>query len=378
VDRALSIAILCSFLFASAACRQSNAEHLATSDDAGVVEIALDAAPRERPIAVNDADPSPSGDAEADALEVSDADGDDALTAEEILRLDGSISTSIGGPSDGRVEGAIAFPKKAPGVILNPRRLNPESHYATVELVQAILRAAAVVEKAMPGGYPVIVNDIGFKTGGPIPHHASHQSGRDLDTLFYLFDREGNPRPAKGVPLNLRGQGWDFADLADPEDDQFVKIDAKRTWRFLQALAEDEHFNLQRIFVAEHLREILIREAHRAKAPREARRRIEDLTCQPGSPHDDHFHFRFFCTAEDIRAGCEDSPPIYPWRRAELKALGLRPVINRPRPRRRRAKTVSTAEARAKAGRMHWKVKAFLQERESWSEQPHPGRVFCR
>ena len=30
-----------------------------------------------------------------------------------------------------------------------------------------------------------------WSDGGPIPHHGSHRSGRDVDVLFYLLDREG-------------------------------------------------------------------------------------------------------------------------------------------------------------------------------------------
>jgi penicillin-insensitive murein endopeptidase len=247
-----------------------------------------------------------------------------------------------------------------------------------VETVQALLEAAAVVERELPGGHPLVVNDIGFAAGGPIAHHGSHQSGRDVDVLFYLHDREGRPRPAKGVPLDTKGRGWDFADLLDPADDEFVKIDAARTWRFLQALAEDDAALVQRVFVAEHLRTILLAAAKRAKAPRDAVRRVEELTCQPGTPHDDHFHIRFFCTGEDLGLGCLDSAPVYPWRVAQLKAAGLAPALWRPSPARRRAKTTTAAQAAAEAGPMHWKVKAFLNERETWSKQPHPGRPYCR
>lgn len=322
-----------------------------------------------------------SGDAGPDAALARDEGLDGDIEEEggpDVMSLDGAVSTSIGGPSDGRLEGAVPFPKQAPGVILNPRRLNEGGHFGTVEMIQALVRAAAVVDSALPGGHPLVINDLCFREGGPIPHHGSHQSGRDVDVLFYLFDREGNPRPAKGVPLNLKGRGWDFNDLEDPEDDLFVKLDAARSWRFLQALAEDNESLLQRVYLAEHLRTLMLKAARRAKAPRAARQRIEALTCQPGTPHDDHFHLRFFCSTEDIEAGCQDSGPIYPWRRQQLRTADVAPVISRPRRNRRRSKTVSAGEAATKAGAMHWKVTAFLREREAWSEQPHPGRPWCR
>jgi penicillin-insensitive murein DD-endopeptidase len=317
-----------------------------------------------------DAGPAP------DAADSGQADGAalDAGPALDVTSLDGAASTSIGGPAEGSLEGAVPFPAAAAGVMLNPRRLNPGGHFGTVETVQGLLRAAAVVDRELPGGQPLVVNDLGFASGGPIAHHGSHQAGRDVDVLFYLFDKEGHPRPAKGVPLDTKGRGWDFGDLVDPADDLFVKLDAPRTWRFLQALAEDDAALVQRVFVAEHVRTLLLEAAKRAKAPRAAVQRVEELTCQPGTPHDDHLHIRFFCSAEDLSKGCLDSTPMYPWRRAQLKAAGQAPALWRPSKARPSSKTTAEAEA----GPMHWKVKAFLKLRETWSAQPHPGRPYCR
>lgn len=316
--------------------------------------------------------------AEGDATPVSDAsldagepEGPDPMT------LDGSVSTSIGSPNDGRLEGGVPFPARAPGARRNPRRLNPGGHYGTVELVQTLLRAAAVVERELPGS-ELVVNDLSYREGGDIYHHGSHRSGRDADVLFYLLDEEGGPIPSKGVPLDTKGRGWDFDDLLDPSDDVRVKLDVPRTWRFLQALAEDPEAAVQRVYVAEHLRTILVDHAKRIRAPRVERERVEMLTCQPGTPHDDHLHIRVFCTPEDTAAGCEDTGPIYPYWRRALAAQGATPVLARPRPGRRGAKTtVSAEEAREKAPPMHWKVKAFLDLRETWSKQPHPGRPYC-
>jgi len=182
--------------------------------------------------------------------------------------------------------------------------------------------------------------------------------------------------PSKGVPLDTAGRGWDFRDLVDPSDDVRVKLDVPRTWLFLQALTEDEAAAMQRVYVAEHVRTLLVGHAAKIRAPRAARERVEMVTCQPGTPHDDHLHIRFYCTAEDIAAGCRDTAPIYPWHRAELRVAGVEPVLARPEPRKR-STTTSAEEARAKAGPMHFKVKAFLDLRETWSKTPHPGRPYC-
>lgn len=296
----------------------------------------------------------------------------------ELLSLDGSVSTSIGGPNDGRLEGAVALPAEGPGFRSNPRRPNAEAFYGTVELVQALVLAAAVVHEEMPGSI-LYINDLGFEQGGPIPRHASHRAGRDVDVLFYLLDENGEPREPVGAFLDPRGYGYDFKDLADPDDDVLVRLDVPRTFRFVQALLEGPFGSLvQRIFVAEHIRTLLVEHAERAGVARETLDRFAAITCQPGYPHDDHLHIRFHCTVEDMAAGCEDSLPIYPWRRAELRALRLEPVISRPRPHRPRSRRVTAAEARERAGPMHRRVIEWLDRREAWMAPPRTGRPFCR
>lgn len=304
------------------------------------------------------------------------------------LTVSTARSTSIGGPANGSVTGAIPLPERAPGLVSNPNRPNPTAYYGTVELVRALVRAAAVVDRELPGS-AVVINDIGLPEGGPIPHHGSHQAGRDVDVLFYYLDARGEPWPAKGVPIDPRGRGWDFADLSVPDDDVRVRLDAPRTWRFVQALLEDDlsgqGAQVQRIFLAEHVRALLLAEAESVGAPRAVRDRFGALTCQPGYPHDDHLHIRFFCSDEDLQAGCADGPPMYPWRRQQLREAGIEPVRATRAPRDRRAPITTEEEAREEAratsastGRLHARVRAFLAERETWSTPPHPGRPFCR
>ena len=303
--------------------------------------------------------------------------GDDVAS---VLALDGSASTSFGGPSSGKVRGAIALPDRGPGFYHNPRRPD-QARFGTVELVQAIVRAAAVVDRELPGS-ALTVNDLGLAQGGPIAQHASHQAGRDADILFYALDEHGAPIPAVGVPLDPQGKGWDFKDLAVPNDDQAVQLDAPRTWRFVAALLELTGDAVQRIFIVEHVRSLLLKEAKRVHAPKALVQRFEDVTCQPGAPHDDHLHVRMFCTPQDIAEGCLDGVPLYPWREQELAALGIKPALA-PNPSREdrnavKKRTTSPEQARKKAGPMHAKVKQFLLERNAWIKRPRPGRPYCK
>jgi penicillin-insensitive murein DD-endopeptidase len=297
------------------------------------------------------------------------------------VALPRASSTSLGAPGDGTLVNGVALPLAGTGFVFNPRR-SQQARFGTSELVAGIIDAARIVAGEMPGS-ELTVNDLSLQTGGPIAQHGSHQSGRDVDILFFLLDERGQPLPAVGVPLDPEGRGTDFKDLAVAHDDRPVQLDRVRTWRLMQALLETSGEHLQRIFLAEHLRTMLLSEAKRARAPNALRERFGAVTCQPEVPHDDHMHVRLFCTAQDLEQGCIDAPPVYPWREAALQARGLTPRVETAQDRTRRRhkvseRTTSIAEARAKAGAMHADVQRFLDRRQSWARPPKTGRPYCR
>jgi penicillin-insensitive murein endopeptidase len=287
-------------------------------------------------------------------------------------------STSFGSPTNGRLEGGVALPLQATGMRYNDRR-SENARFGTVEVIASIMRAARTVARELPGS-ELVVNDIGLEHGGAIAHHGSHRAGRDADILFYLLGDDGRPTPSVGAPIDPDGIGFDYKDLSLPSDDVRVHFDAPRTWRFVQALLEEPEAPLQRIFVVEHLRSALLAEAERAKAPPEVIARFADVTCQPSYPHDDHLHVRWYCSEEDLVRGCEDLPPLYPWRSEQLAAHGVTPVQAKrgksldPAP----IETNEEAERAVKRQKPHPSVFAFLARRKAWEKQPHPGRLYCR
>jgi penicillin-insensitive murein DD-endopeptidase len=290
----------------------------------------------------------------------------------------GSSSTSIGSPTNGRLEGGVALPLHGEGFRYNDKR-SRDARYGTVELVRAIVRAAHAVQREHLES-ELVVNDIGLEHGGRISHHGSHRAGRDADLLFFLRDDAGSPIAPVGAPLDPEGIGFDYKDLSVPDDDVRVHFDAARTWSLIAALLGDGESPVQRIFVVEHLRAMLLAEAERTHAPAALLSRFADVTCQPSYPHDDHLHVRWFCSAEDLRAGCEDAAPLYPWRAAQLAAEGVTPVIAK-RARSEDPAPVVTQEAAEKAvlrAAPHADVLAFLKRRKAWEKQPHPGRPYCR
>jgi penicillin-insensitive murein endopeptidase len=294
------------------------------------------------------------------------------------LLLTAAVSASIGGPNAGSLAGGVPLPLHGPGYRFSPNK-QLSSRYGTVELVQALVKAAAVVHETMPGN-ELTIGDLGKEMGGDISGHASHRSGRDVDVYFYLLREDGSPFAAKAIPLDTEGKGTDYLDLSDPSDDVAVQIDLPRTWRFVQALLEqDEVVLVQRIFVVEHLRSMLLKEAQRQNAPKSIRQLFADVTCQPAAPHDDHLHIRVFCSSDDIGEGCEDGPPIYPWHKARLAQQGTVAVAAKPaKPGKVKKGRTSRAQAKADAGPMHHEVRDFLDRREAWAKKPHPGRQWCK
>jgi penicillin-insensitive murein endopeptidase len=243
-------------------------------------------------------------------------------------------------------------------------------------MVRGLVEAGNRVDREL-GGLPVTINDLSYSHGGPIPHHRSHQSGRDVDVLFYQLGPDGKPIESVGAFFDRSGAGVDFRDLADPSDDVALQLDIPRTWLFLQALIEDDEAQLQHIYVAEHLRTLLLDYARAHDVPAATVARFADMSCQPGYPHDDHFHFRFFCAPDDIAEGCRDSPPMYPWQWQRLKAAGVRSLPLASKRNQAKAKIVTHEEAREAAGPLDAEVERWLELRKQWIDPPHPGRTYC-
>lgn len=289
-----------------------------------------------------------------------------------------STSTSVGSVTNGRLMGGVGLPDEVAGLRFNERRKS-EARYGTVEVIGAMVQAAQHVRSKLPDS-ELIVNDVSLLEGGSIAHHGSHRAGRDADILFYLRDDAGRPIRSVGAPIDPDGIGFDYQDLSVLEDDVRVHFDAERTWLLVASLLESRAASVQRIFVAEHLRTMLLREAERVGAGAETIARFADVTCQPSYPHDDHLHVRWFCSAEDIAQGCEDLPPLYPFRDEELRAQGITAVLAKssrsvdPAP----VTTQKQAQRAVERKRPHPNVLAFLARRKSWEKQPHPGRKYCR
>ncbi|MEM9195281.1 MAG: penicillin-insensitive murein endopeptidase [Myxococcota bacterium] len=175
-------------------------------------------------------------------------------------------------------------------------------------------------------GTQLSIGELSAQEGGPIPGHRSHQAGRDVDFAFYMRDDHRRWATAERfVPIGERGHTM-------RRGRQRLYFDAEANWVLLERMLLDEEANVQFIFVAEHLQDMLLDEARRVRAPESLRRRARAVMREPEEhSHDNHFHVRIYCSPED-KPRCRDDAPERPrYGYPEASARDLRQAQERAR-----------------------------------------------
>jgi len=206
---------------------------------------------------------------------------------------------SWGRPNRGRVDGAVALTESAAVRVLPKRHRERCLAWATPRLIGALERAGREVQKAVPGALALGVGNLGRARGGSLaPYSNSHQAGRDGDLAFYALDARG--------PVAL--EDLVHFDAALESADGTLRFDVARNWALVAALVSDESIELRWLFVSDGLREALLAYARKSKASPKVIAAAEKVLHQPfdAPPHDDHFHVRIRCTAEERDEGCAD------------------------------------------------------------------------
>ncbi|NCQ59656.1 MAG: penicillin-insensitive murein endopeptidase [Myxococcales bacterium] len=224
-------------------------------------------------------------------------------------------TVSVGTTGEGWLAHGLPLPDHGPGFVRG--RPGEGTRYGTPRLLAALEHAAARVATDVPGGAPLVVGDLSRDLGGRHFRHASHESGRDADVLFYAMDAAGRSARASGfLAYDRFGLGMPRQGEA-PEEPRF--FDDARNWALVRALIEDDASEVEWIFCARGLKARLLRYAARTGASRELLFRASWLLQQPshGAPHDDHFHVRVRCTDRDQSLGCRDRGPEWSWLRQQ-------------------------------------------------------------
>jgi penicillin-insensitive murein endopeptidase len=222
-------------------------------------------------------------------------------------RDDETASVSIGTVTLGYLIRGKAIPISGPGYRLMERTISRGTYFGGEALVGAVERAARTVHDTYPGSI-LRVGNASLSKGGDISQSASHNSGRDVDLAFYVLNGHGDVvHPDRYVSFGPDGK-------TESNDPRSLQFDVLRNWALVEALLWDQTVQVQYIFVADWLKELLMNYAigrFHSKSGNDSMeivRRAETVLRQPNnsSPHSEHFHVRFYCELHERLLGCQD------------------------------------------------------------------------
>lgn len=201
-----------------------------------------------------------------------------------------SRSKSVGTPNRGRLVDGTRLPEH-PAYVIRTR----DRAWGTEEAVHSIISAFDAVRSRFPRAPKLKVHDLSLSDGGPMHHHRSHQSGRDVD-IAYFQDA------CKGGVCGFRPVGPGT-------------IDARRNWALLRHWLD--HEQLEAVFIDYKLQRVLYREARRQGASKAELSRWFQYPRGRTHPsgvvrhfpkHHDHMHVRFTCHGSD--PDCKTLRPV--------------------------------------------------------------------
>jgi penicillin-insensitive murein endopeptidase len=235
-------------------------------------------------------------------------------------------SISYGPSNRGKLMSPARLPVRGDGYWMPPRWAERGLHYGTDELVALLVHLGRDLDRERPG-MRVGVADLSPLRGGPSAWHHSHQTGRDVDLLFFATDVSGAPVELTSMPVfDASGMASVPSGVADnpktPLDESVrsLRFDAGRTWLLVRALIENPVAPVQYVFISEALKQLLLDHARLTGEPEALIQKAGFLLHQPGDalPHDDHMHVRIFCAASDRVHGCYDRGALY-WVKKDYK-----------------------------------------------------------
>ncbi len=215
----------------------------------------------------------------------------EAQTAQQLFsaksRPSGHAPQPLGAHARGCIAGAAQLPENGP--TWQAMRLGRNHHWGapeTMAFIQRLSRSAVQV-----GWNGLYVGDIGQARGGPVPGHASHQLGLDVDIWMLPPGR-----------LNLsRAERESLSSISVRAASQRA-VNANWTpshAALIEAAARDPE--VERIFITAPAKLAMCANAERGDA--EWLRKV-----RPWWGHDDHFHVRLKCPKS--ARGCVDPDPI--------------------------------------------------------------------
>jgi len=226
-----------------------------------------------------------------------------------MLLADSSSARSIssGTAQSGRLINGFEIPLMNQWIQFYGPVADRRTNFSTLEMAALLVRVARVVRNHA-GGLRMGVGDCSVESGGDLARHASHNSGRDADILFYRTDQWGRPVIARDFE-SFNGKGRCRSKGCQ------TRFDAERNWWVVRTLVSSQRPAVQHIFVSSELRSFLLQHAVKRGEDPEILHRARRVLRQPSdsSVHSDHFHVRTFCSMGDREGGCRDSGVRWEW-----------------------------------------------------------------
>lgn len=231
--------------------------------------------------------------------------------------IDDGSSVSFGPTNRGKLMNPAQLPVRGDGYLMPRRWATRGLHYGTDELVALIVDTARHIHALRPGALLGIA-DLSPRRGGPSAWHRSHQTGRDVDLLFFVKDAAGQPVVLEAM-VHFQADGTAVITGSDGAK-HTVYFDVDKNWLLVRSLLDSALAQIQYLFIYEPLKQLLL---DHARATGESDAIIEQasyLLHQPGDalPHDDHLHLRVYCSAEDRELGCLDRGTLR-WTKKDYK-----------------------------------------------------------
>jgi penicillin-insensitive murein endopeptidase len=201
-----------------------------------------------------------------------------------------SLTVSVGSPQRGRLVNGKLLEESS--LIRFKVSTPPEERYATAEMVSLLEQAARHVDGKFPGA-PLRMGDLSRASGGRMPPHSSHRSGRDADLLWYALYGDGSVAVVDGfVGFRRNGVGFD-------RQGRRYRFDDARNWELIAFLLTNDIIEVEYIFVSSGLERRLIDRARSVDADPELIQHARRVLRQSGGRHHDHLHLRIACPESD-------------------------------------------------------------------------------